>query len=653
MASQNSDRRSSSSLYQPLNKDKREIRLLEILPNTPDGKVNCKLHTVLLTPDLYYVCISYVWGPDVKEEIFVNDISQEVRVNLVTALRHVKKQWTEIELESNPELDTSKFRLWADALCIDQTDDAERTHQVNMMADIYSLADMVLGWLSSNDEKVVKAFDIFKRIVQIAERQVGPIKFAGLHESEICELGSSKVSWDSDQFSWLFPSNSSLFCQGDLLIYPNELYAAVLVFCKLEFWNRVWIHQEVILAKRLYSPSHVLQHSVCFMALIGLENYLERIAETSQEPAQRLQCRQFKFIFSRPFELFTTRLWSLEDDYGFEMWRLNLYFSLNSKATKNLDYVYGLLAVTKSPIIPDYNKSVREVNLEFMEWAVPLWKEVQEKARQENWEERLTDMGKDTWRYEVSNLLNSHAVGVKRTHELPSWAPVFSMTDRRDPMVRDPTERVCVFETVPKLFNRLPIEVAGDRLLVEGIKVQPVKKVYDEAVSDKCLETRLRRFIDTFSKWRQGMYPGGKSILEVLCCTLLRKEACERFAFELSIWLDYSKQGDVVTNGQWKCLPLPGSYIKSVLSEWKLAGTTFKGNRLFTTKDGYIGTMSDDVQPGDVVCVLAGSNELAVLRPEDDYYLFVGCCFMIGLMKGEVADLLASGKAKLETIELR
>ncbi|EWG42711.1 hypothetical protein FVEG_04459 [Fusarium verticillioides 7600] len=40
MASSSKDAGSSLSLYQPLNKNKREIRLLEILPNTPDSKAN-------------------------------------------------------------------------------------------------------------------------------------------------------------------------------------------------------------------------------------------------------------------------------------------------------------------------------------------------------------------------------------------------------------------------------------------------------------------------------------------------------------------------------------------------------------------------------------------------------------------------------------
>lgn len=37
--------------------------------------------------------------------------------------------------------------FWMDALCVDQTDDEERTHQVEMMASIYSSAMQVLVWL--------------------------------------------------------------------------------------------------------------------------------------------------------------------------------------------------------------------------------------------------------------------------------------------------------------------------------------------------------------------------------------------------------------------------------------------------------------------------------------------------------------------------
>ncbi|CEI69342.1 unnamed protein product [Fusarium venenatum] len=49
---------------------------------------------------------------------------------------------------------------------------------------------------------------------------------------------------------------------------------------------------------------------------------------------------------------------------------IDLCLSGHLQASDNLDYVYGLLAVTKAPIVPDYAKSISEVYSEFTEWLV-------------------------------------------------------------------------------------------------------------------------------------------------------------------------------------------------------------------------------------------------------------------------------------------
>jgi hypothetical protein len=37
--------------------------------------------------------------------------------------------------------------LWADALCINQSDLVERTHQVSLMSSVYGRAALVIVWL--------------------------------------------------------------------------------------------------------------------------------------------------------------------------------------------------------------------------------------------------------------------------------------------------------------------------------------------------------------------------------------------------------------------------------------------------------------------------------------------------------------------------
>ncbi|KAI1017035.1 hypothetical protein LB504_007050 [Fusarium proliferatum] len=653
MASSSTAAGSYPPLYQPLNKDKREIRLLEILPNTPDDKVNCKLHTVLLTPDLYYTCIAYAWGdPKITEEIIVDGVPRQVTVTLATALRHVKKHWTVIEREADPELDTSKFRLWADALCINQSDLTERLYRVSMMADIYSSAAMVLAWLSSSDKDVSEVFKTFERLVHIAEEYAGTLNPTGLTEGEIFERFAG-VSWDPEKSSWL--STGFTFDEARFHWVFSGPCEAVSNFCQLEFWNRVWVRQEIILARKLYfiSPSYFIHHSSCVVALVGIDNYLKRKAGKEKDSLKRYAIANSNEMPGKSL----TRLIAEESGKINEiksirrgMWYLGLYFSLDSEASNALDCVYGRLAVTESPIIPDYTESIREVNLEFMTWVVSCWKSVHKKAMDLN--HRIVI--KEGWRLGHYSFLNRHAVGLKRLYGLPSWTPVFIKNGRRNNSERHLEIRYCAFKTVPELFNNLLIDIVGDSFWVNGIKAQTVKAIYDEPVSYELMTTSLQKRIMTFTQSPQDMYPNGKSVLEVLCCTLLQRRTYENFAFNAGLcigkWLSPTRlvpQGEV--RRQWLQKP----YIAAVLAEWIFAGRAFYGNKLFITEDGDIGTMPEAVLPGDVVCVLAASNELAVLRPEDDHYLFVGCCFMIGLMNGEVSEFLASGKAKIESIEIR
>ncbi|KAG4285140.1 hypothetical protein FPRO06_06400 [Fusarium proliferatum] len=551
MASSSENAGSSPPLYQPLDKDKREIRLLEILPNTPDGKVNCKLHTVLLTSDLYYTCIAYAWGdPKVTEEIIVDGVPRQVTVTLATALRHVKKHWTVIEREADPELDTSKFRLWADALCTNQSDLTERLYRVSMMADIYSSAAMVLAWLSSSDKDVGEVSKTFERLVHIAEEYAGTLNPTGLTEDELFERFTG-LSWDPEKSSWL--STGFTFDEARSHWVFSGLCEAVSDFCQLEFWNRVWVHQEIILARRVYfvSPSYFIHYSSCVVALVGINNYLKRKADKEKDSSKRSAIAKLKREACKILDVLATRLIAEESGKVIEiksimrgMWYLSLYFSLDSEASNALD--------------------------------------------------------------------------------------------------------------LPELFNSLLIDIVGDSFWVNGIKAQTVKTIYDETVSYELMTTSLQKCIMTFTQSPQDMYPNGKSVLEVLCCTLLQRQTYENFAYNAGLcigkWLSPTR---LVRQGEWRRQWLQKPYVAAVLAEWIFAGRVFDGNKLFTTEDGYIGTMPEDVLPGDVVCVLAASNELAVLRPEDDHYLFVGCCFMIGLMNGEISNFLASGKAKIEAIEIR
>lgn len=79
------------SLYQPLDRESRAIRLLRILsePHPSDGRLQCSLITVDLNQAVEYYALSYTWGePDSYGfKIWVNEILVPVRQNLLCALR--------------------------------------------------------------------------------------------------------------------------------------------------------------------------------------------------------------------------------------------------------------------------------------------------------------------------------------------------------------------------------------------------------------------------------------------------------------------------------------------------------------------------------------------------------------------------------------
>ena len=63
--------------------------------------------------------------------------------------------------------------LWADAICINQSDNKEKGIQVNMMGDIYDRATAVLVWLGEvPDLEAEKAFRLLRAINHYIDSQI-------------------------------------------------------------------------------------------------------------------------------------------------------------------------------------------------------------------------------------------------------------------------------------------------------------------------------------------------------------------------------------------------------------------------------------------------------------------------------------------------
>ncbi|KAF3801348.1 Heterokaryon incompatibility protein 6 [Colletotrichum gloeosporioides] len=240
-------------IYPPLDAAKHEIRLVRLLrplaehAKSPVRDIALELRTVSLDDGVSYAALSYVWGnPADTEKIKINGCPSVVTRSLHNALEQFHKK---------------DFRswLWIDAMCIEQSNLAEKNHQVKMMGDIYSGAEVVYMWLGLGTEDTDVVMDLVSRF--------GP----GLHAGGALDLG---VKWGAisrlvQEISAAFPEDDDYDEQGyedvpegwglGVAVYGlrRKVYKTQGPICRgLEgiltrsYWSRIWIIQEVVLAPR-------------------------------------------------------------------------------------------------------------------------------------------------------------------------------------------------------------------------------------------------------------------------------------------------------------------------------------------------------------------------------------------------------------------
>ena len=146
-AVQNSSRRNTLPLslgvlfkHGPLDHQKSSIRLVTVLPDlSTEGYIQCSMRCT--TTHARYTCLSYAWGePNPKHLLLINGQQFYVQKNLFGFLENTRGQTKYKHVE-----------YWIDALCIDQSNVAERNHQVAQMGMIYSKARYVIAWLGPLD----------------------------------------------------------------------------------------------------------------------------------------------------------------------------------------------------------------------------------------------------------------------------------------------------------------------------------------------------------------------------------------------------------------------------------------------------------------------------------------------------------------------
>ncbi|CAN9081634.1 unnamed protein product [Alternaria alternata] len=211
--------------YNRLTRD-RTIRVLDLAPGTCDEPVICSLRTVHLDDDdPRYEAISYTWGnPNDRKPVICNGCAITTTRSLFEALQRFRR------------VNTTRT-LWADALCINQADDNEKTIQVRLMSYIYAKAVRVLVWLQHDDDRVVK--DSLDAICRFVSEEDCFVRLGGMDEAP--------RPTPNIFYRWLDVDVTSINEMESSAIVDAAI-DALNIICGSPWFGRGWVVQEVALS---------------------------------------------------------------------------------------------------------------------------------------------------------------------------------------------------------------------------------------------------------------------------------------------------------------------------------------------------------------------------------------------------------------------
>lgn len=308
--------------YEPLLDPSNQIRLLRLPPKNRSSELLLQSFRCNLENAPAYKAMSYTWESGQIRRLFVDSKQLHVRVNCFRALQQASLHYAN-------EL------IWIDSICINQEDNSEKNSQVGRMGEIYSRAELVLACVGDHEDNSQLLFECAP-----SEEQM-KVLWEKRERSEGVWLWDPRIKADP-------PQENNL----------ARLRQAVLAFESRSYWNRVWIMQELALAKEVlvFCGPQCLSWEQLYLVCcaVGEEQYpplelghlakarsnetLERIAELRQFSRSSLIERLGRF---RPCD-----------------------------CTDSRDRIFAMIALIdwdqydRPPITPDYGKTPFEMALQ-------------------------------------------------------------------------------------------------------------------------------------------------------------------------------------------------------------------------------------------------------------------------------------------------
>lgn len=611
---------------------KTEMRIIELQPARFTGSepLHCNLIATKLSDKPSYEALSYAWGNPVFTESVQsagNDLA--ITSSLASALRRLR-------------YNNGVRRIWVDAVSINQQDDTEKNHQLPLMAQIYENSQRVLAWLGDGDEQTHTAIQ------------------------QLRELSRSSAIYGINPESWFNEfEGDDLDNHGKMALYSSvhQLdFEALYSLLKLDWFHRLWIVQEVVLAPRvtLYCGLDELEFEEFALALRIIRLFIKMCGD----PFQLTTSQRGSFEYIASFRLMTQRHAvrgaGIQEPYQIlQLVRENA----NKECKDDRDHIYGCLGLQKDKndvgIDVNYGENTEGVYYDFA--LVHL---------QNNRIEILYDAG-----------INRAAGADFEIATLPSWVPDWRNT------------RDSCFIPYQKVYfasaNEAPVSIEVVECLLPSIGVRGtlidevtcnISTLLPDIERTKCSMHHIwndyaflvPKLFDLHSVFYEGStYPTGETAGLAFARTMVlgarssvRKGCLGTKASNDEVYYSCGEVVDWLRNRESRArLQESGGYIRSEVLPPTVFGTSylywatsFGIERYFMrTSSGYIGLGPFHTQPGDVIVVFDGAQTPFVLRriecgqthmkaidlakqntpPPGDRWVLLGACYLHGFMDNE------------------
>ncbi|CAN9170993.1 unnamed protein product [Alternaria alternata] len=223
---------SSYPIYDTLPDASDHLRLLTVHTGSISVPIRCTLRTVSFRDKPSYDALSYAWGDSAcTKPIDVDGSEIQVTVNLEQALRHLR------DVEHD-------LVLWVDAICINQSDASEKSHQVAFMGDIYRECDQVRIWLGCDSSKcnLTRSSLHTSNATDESHGALDPFEL-------VCHLadGGHIRDWPCFLTQSDHGSSTIAYKANDLFDNIMEAFRPVI---QNSWWTRMWTVQEAILPNK-------------------------------------------------------------------------------------------------------------------------------------------------------------------------------------------------------------------------------------------------------------------------------------------------------------------------------------------------------------------------------------------------------------------